>query len=79
MWTHDENFVEIYFSVEPPKVAQNLKNGPELSSIYWRCHARAHGCCVARPSRPPEAYRKHASTPQARSSLCAKRARCSSR
>ncbi len=32
MWTHDENFVEIYFSVEPPKVAENFKNGLEISS-----------------------------------------------
>ena len=32
MWTHDGNFVEIYFSVEPPKVAENLQNGPEISS-----------------------------------------------
>jgi hypothetical protein len=32
MWTHDGNFVEIYFSVEPPQVAENLQNGPEISS-----------------------------------------------
>jgi hypothetical protein len=33
MWTHDGNFVEIYFSVEPPKVAEMAENGPEISSV----------------------------------------------
>jgi hypothetical protein len=35
MWTHDGNFVEIYFSVEPPKVAKMAENGPENSSAIY--------------------------------------------